>query len=265
MPTESKKQPSILKLPDGQHIAYHKFSSPAKKNQPGIIFMGGFKSDMEGAKAIFLENYCQKMKIDFLRFDYFGHGKSSGDFLKGTISRWRDDALAVLDNLTSGPQILIGSSLGGWIMLLAALARKDKIKSLIGIAAAPDFTERLIWDKLKESEKETLRNTGFFDLPSEYCNDPAEECEPYTITYKLIDDARKHLLLNKKVIDLHCNVNLIHGMKDLDVPYGFSIELCNKIAGKNVTLHLAKDGNHRMSEPESLEILRNVVEKTILM
>ena len=130
---------SILTRNDGATIAYIKKEGVA----PGIVFLGGFMSDMDGTKAVALENYCEERKRSYVRFDYFGHGKSSGKFLEGTIRRWTEDTISVIDQLTKGPQILVGSSMGGWIMLLAALARPNRVSALMGIAAAPDFTETL--------------------------------------------------------------------------------------------------------------------------
>lgn len=222
--------------------------------------MGGFKSDMEGTKALYLEDYCKSNDIDFIRFDYSGHGQSSGRFTDGTIGIWKQDAIGVLDGLTEKPQILIGSSLGGWISMLTAIERPKKLYALIGIAAAPDFTEDLIWDKLSESEKEILKKEGLYNLPSEYCNDPTAEPDPYPITYNLITEARERLLLRGK-IEINCPVRLIHGIKDLDVPYETCLRISENITSEDVRIILSKNGDHRMSSPESLEIIKNTIEQ----
>src|SRR5580658_9285655 len=141
-----------LTRPPGATIAYHRLAGAA----PGIIFLGGFRSDMTGTKALFLEDYCRRRGRAYARFDYFGHGESSGDFADGTIGRWRDDAIAVIDSLSEGPQILVGSSMGGWLMVLAALARPDRVRALVGIAAAPDFTMDLLPQRLGAAEQREL-------------------------------------------------------------------------------------------------------------
>src|SRR5436309_8717338 len=148
-------RPSLAR-PDGATIAYHRAPGAA----PGIVFLGGFRSDMTGTKALFLEEYCRRRGRAYVRFDYFGHGMSSGDIALGTIGRWRDDAVAVIDSLTEGPQILVGSSMGGWIMLLAALARPERIAVLVGIAPAPDFTQDLLPARLTPEQRREIAEKG---------------------------------------------------------------------------------------------------------
>src|SRR5437868_9537871 len=172
--------PASLTRQDGATIAYRRLTG----STPGVVFLGGFRSDMTGSKALYLEDYCGRRGQAYLRFDYFGHGASSGDAASGTIGRWSDDAVAVLDSLTEGPQVLVGSSMCGWIMLLAALARPSRISSLIGIAAAPDFTEDLVWPRLDPAQQRELRETGTMRLPSEY--DPAG----YTYRLSLFEDGK---------------------------------------------------------------------------
>src|SRR5437879_8462502 len=179
---------AILARPDGATIAYHRLAG----DPPGIVFLGGFRSDMTGTKALFLEDYCRRRGRSYVRFDYFGHGASSGDFALGTIGRWRDDAVAVIDSLTEGPQILLGSSMGGWIALLAALARTERLAALVGIAAAPDFTEALMWQAMTFEERATVMRAGVLNVPSQYG-------EPYPITRALIEDGRGRLLLNDPI------------------------------------------------------------------
>src|SRR5215471_6024191 len=156
--------PATLARDDGATIAYHRTAG----SSPGDVFLGGFGSDMTGTKASYLDDFCRRRGRAYLRFDYFGHGASSGDVALGTIGRWVEDAIAVLDLLTEGPQILVGSSMGGWIMLLAALARVSRIRALIGIAAAPDFTENLVWPRLTSPQRQELLETGSVTLPCEY-------------------------------------------------------------------------------------------------
>lgn len=248
--------PSKYLLPDGNYIAYHQ--TKGKENKPGIVFLGGFMSDMTGTKATALENFCQRQSYSFVRFDYFGHGQSSGTFVEGTIGRWRDNALAVLDHLTTGPQILIGSSLGGWLMLLVALARPQRIKALLGIASAPDFTEELIWEKMTQAQQDELLSKGTFLLPSEYNE------SPYPISRQLIEEARNHLLLQNP-IPISCPVRLLHGKQDDDVPFDFSIRLGEQLTTTDMCVNLIPHGDHRMSSDAVLEVifdtLRELAEK----
>ncbi len=246
--------PSILKIGPNDFIAYHK--SEGKKNQLGVIFLGGFMSDMTGTKATELEKFCQQKGYSFIRFDYFGHGQSSGKFIDGTISQWKDNIVTVLDELSKGPQILIGSSLGGWLMLLATLARPNRIVGLIGIASAPDFTENLIWEKLKPEEQKELKEKGVFNLASEY------NATPYPISMKLIEDGRKNLLLDKK-IDIKCPVRLIHGLMDDDVPSDLSIKIGENLTTDNMCVSLVPDGDHRMSTPENIELICSTLEEMV--
>jgi len=205
-------------------------------------------SDMTGSKALCLEDFAQRRGQAFLRFDYQGHGASSGRFEEGTIGLWSADAVAALDELTEGPQVLVGSSMGGWIMLLAALARPQRVAGLLGIAAAPDFTEDLMWDAYPQEVRETLQRDGVYHEPSDYGE------EPYTITKALIDEGRKHLLLRDPV-PIVCPVRLIHGMADPDVPWELAIRLAERLESDDVEVTLIKGGGHRLSEPEDLDRL----------
>ncbi len=209
---------------------------------------------MTGTKAMALEAACKDAGRAFTRFDYFGHGASSGAFTEGTIGRWSEDAIAVLDELTEGPQALVGSSMGGWIMLLAALARPGRVHALVGIAAAPDFTEDLMWEVLDDSMKESLARDGVYYEPSEYGE------EPYPITMRLIEEGRDHLLL-RAPIPLHCPVRLIHGLEDPDVPWDQSLRLARALESPDVTLTLVKDAVHRLAEPRDIARLVAAVEE----
>lgn len=226
---------------DGATIAYRR--TPGRG--PGVVFLGGFRSDMSGAKASALDAHCRRAGRAFVRMDYRGHGESSGRFEDGTIGLWADDAIAVLDRATEGPQILVGSSMGGWIMLLAALARPDRIVGLVGVAAAPDFTEELIWARYPRHVRETILRDGVYLQPSEY--DPSG----YPITRGLIEDGRKHLMLQGPV-DILCPLRLIHGMRDADVPWQTALRIAERIRSDDVSVTLVKDGDHRLSRDQDI-------------
>jgi pimeloyl-ACP methyl ester carboxylesterase len=187
-----------------------------------------------------------------LRFDYSGHGASGGRFEDGTIGRWTQDALLMIDRLSSGPLLLVGSSMGGWIALLAALARSDRIAGLIGIAAAPDFTETLMWQAMTFEERATLQRDGVLHVPSQYG-------EPYPITRALIEDGRDHLLLTGPIA-LDRPVRLLHGQGDPDVPWETSLRIAERLTGSDVQVILVKDGDHRLSRPQDLELLRRTLD-----
>ncbi|NDF13197.1 MAG: alpha/beta hydrolase [Proteobacteria bacterium] len=220
------------------------------------MFLHGFKSDKSGTKAAHLDAWCAKHNVGFTCFDLFGHGESSGAFTDGSIGRWIEDTLFVLDHLTKGPQILIGSSLGGWLMLHAAMKRTERIQAILGIAAAPDFTERLIWDALKPEEKKQIMEKGSYDL-AENCNDT--QSPGYTITRRLIEEARNHLLLDRASIPITCPARFIHGMEDKDVPYHYSTMLAERLQSEDVRVTLAKKGDHRMSSLDMLELLETTL------
>ena len=227
------------------HALHQDLSSPTR---PGIVFLAGHGSDMEGSKALAIEAMADRHKIPFLRFDYFGHGRSDGDFLEGNLSRWLADCTAMLDGLTKGPQILVGSSLGGWLMLLCALQRKSRVAGLVGIAAAPDFTRTLIWDALSPARQQQMKKDGQIALPNPYAD--ADVIYPY----HLIEDGKKHQLLTAE-IPLDIPVILHQGMADEEVPYQTAIMLADKLASDDVRLILDKQAGHRYSEPEQIEAL----------
>jgi pimeloyl-ACP methyl ester carboxylesterase len=215
--------------------------------QPTVVFLGGYVSDMTGTKARYLEGWCQARGQAFLRFDYQGHGQSSGRLADGTISVWRDDALAVLGERVTGPFLLVGSSMGAWVMLLVALRMPGRVHALVGVAAAPDFTEDLLWAQLDESHRAALQRDGVIHLPSTYG-------EPLPFSWRLIEDGRRHLVL-RAPLDLSCPVRLLHGTRDRDVPWETSLRLAEALRGPDVTLTLVKDGEHRLSEPHELSLL----------
>lgn len=220
---------------------------------PGVMFLTGFKSDMQGGKAIALEEFCISQGHAFTRFDYFGHGASSGAFEDGTIGRWADDAVHVLDNVTQEPQILVGSSMGGWIMLLCALERPERVAGLVGIAAAPDFTRDLIPPALTPDQLAQLDRQGYCDIPNCY-----DDQEPYRIRRSLLDEGDNHLLLNRE-IDLDIPVRLIHGIEDADVPWQTALKIMQQIKSTDVEIQFVKAGDHRLSEPQDLDRLTRTV------
>ncbi|OYQ35167.1 alpha/beta hydrolase [Niveispirillum lacus] len=235
----------------GTAIAYRR--SPGLG--PGLIFLTGFRSDMAGAKAVALERWARSQGRAFVRFDYHAHGASGGNWEDGSIGRWRDDALAVLDCVTEGPQILVGSSMGGWIALLLALARPDRIAGVVGIAPAPDFTERMIRPRLGPVELQALARDGQFIAPSAY--DPAG----YPITRHLLEEAQNHLLLTKGAgpIRVGCPVRLLHGQCDPDIPWQTSLDLAAALEARDVRITLVKDGDHRLSRDADLIVMLGLV------
>jgi pimeloyl-ACP methyl ester carboxylesterase len=243
----------ILTRADGATIAYARH--PGK--MPGVIFLHGFKSNMNGEKALAVDEFCRAQNRAFARFDAFGHGESSGDFEDGTIGRWAADAVAVIDELTEGPQIIVGSSMGGWLMLLAAIARPKRIAGLLGLAAAPDFTEARIWRQLAPDSREKIQTDG--KLMIEDCYGGA----PYPITLQLIEEGRRHLLLGRQ-IPITCPVRLIHGQQDQDVPWGSSLRLQRRLKSADVEVTFIKSAGHRLSEANDITrmiiVLENLIE-----
>lgn len=248
-------KPALLARPDGEKVAYLK-EDAGDTGRTGTLWLGGFKSDMTGTKASFLADWARARDRSYVRFDYFGHGQSTGAFIDGTITRWRDDALAVLDDVAAGPQILIGSSMGAWIALLAALARPERVKALVLIAPAPDFTEKLMWAGFDEGIRATLRRDGVYEQPSEY------DDEPYQISYRLIEDGREHQLLDDEV-PLAVPVRILQGMADEDVPWQHALLLAERLASRDVLVSLNKAGDHRLSEPDDLARLTETLDTLI--
>lgn len=234
----------ILARDNGATIAYRR--SPGKN--PGIVFIHGLRSDMNGNKALAIEAHCRETGRAFLCFDLSGHGASSGAFEDGTIGVWADDVTFALDRLTEGPQILVGSSLGGWLMLLAALARPDRVAGLVGLAAAPDFTEDLIHAAFSAEQKRKLVERGRVEIPDCYGD------QPYAITRRLIEEGRDHLLL-REPINISCPTVLIQGQRDPDVPWQTALTLADRLVSDQVRVVLLKSGNHRLSEPENLRLI----------
>lgn len=234
----------ILACANGASIAY--VATPGAG--PGVVFLHGFRSDMDGAKALHLEAWCRAQGRAFLRFDMTGHGRSSGRFVDGTIGTWLDDCQAAFDGLTEGPQIVVGSSMGGWLALLLALGRPDRVAGLVGIAAAPDFTEDLIWAQMDDAARANLDSQGVHHVPCDYGGDPVP------LTRDLITDGRRHLVL-RAPIDLTCPVRLVQGMRDREVPWQTAPTLAEALTGDDVRLTLIKDGEHRLSRDSDLAVI----------
>lgn len=239
-----------LQRPDGNSVAYAKTEGRA----PTVVFLGGFRSDMTGTKALALEDWAQRTGRAFLRFDYLGHGQSSGRFEDGTIGRWLDDSLTAIDQLTTGPLVLVGSSMGGWLSLLVARARPQRLPGLVLIAAAPDFTERMLLKGLSAEDRIALERDGRLERPSQYSP------EPSVFTWKLIEEGRNHLLLDKK-LTLPCPVRLLHGQSDPDVPWEYSLQIAQHLDAPEVITTLIKGGDHRLSTPADIARLIATVEE----
>jgi pimeloyl-ACP methyl ester carboxylesterase len=229
---------------------------------PGLFWLSGYKSDMTGTKAEALARWAAEVGRACVRFDYSGHGESGGAFTDGTIGRWLADALAVFDACCRGPQILIGSSMGGWLALLVvgALRRRSQptppasVTGLVLIAPAVDFTEELMWKRFTPAIKQELEQNGVWRRPSEYSP------EPYLVTRQLIEEGRSHLLLGG-MIETGCPVRILQGVEDPDVPWQHAVALVSRLASDDVVLTLVKDGDHRLSRPEDLErLIRAVAE-----
>ena len=226
---------------------------------PGIFWLGGYRSEMTGSKAMALDAFGAEHGNAVARLDYSGHGQSGGDFLEGTISRWLEESLAVFA-LTEGPQVVVGSSMGGWLALLLARHMhrlgSDRIKALVLIAPAVDMTEELMLKGFSKKELKALREKGVVEQPSAYSSDP------YPITARLIEDGRQHLMFGRS-IDVGCPVTILQGGKDPDVPRDHALKLVQHLLTDPVTFTLVPDGDHRLSRPEDLELLKAAVEREI--
>ncbi len=249
--TTETTAPARLERPGHPTIAYHRLSGKG----PGVVFLGGFMSDMTGTKATTLEAHCRATGRAFVRFDYRGHGQSDGRIEDGTIGGWAEDAIAVLDALTEGPQILVGSSLGGWVMLLVALARPDRVAGMLGLAAAPDFTERLIWQELDDDQRNTLMTQGSVTMINPYGGTTP-------VSRALIEDGRDHLLLHRE-IPVACPVHLVHGLCDEDVPWRTSLDLMERLYTEDVAVTFVKAGDHRLSRAADLRRLERAVDALV--
>lgn len=215
---------------------------------PGVVWLGGFRSDMTGTKAGHLAGWAKAHGRAFLRFDYSGHGASAGAFDDGCISAWAADALFMLDGLTEGPQVLVGSSMGGWIATLLALARPARIAGLVYVAPAPDFTEELMWNGFSDEQRAQIVSEGRIEIPSDYAP------EPDIVTRRLIEDGRANLVFHRASA-ITCPVRILQGMNDPDVPYAHALKLARSLGSRDLVLTLTRDGDHRLSTPADLDRL----------
>lgn len=250
--------------PSARKIAVRSRRGQGHSQGPGLVWLGGFKSDMQGGKAQALDAWAGEHGRAMVRFDYSGHGESSGDFADGTIGRWLEDSMAVFERFCEGPQVLIGSSMGGWMALLLAREirkrqeqqqAKASLAGLVLIAPAPDFTEELMWKNFSPEVKKEIETKGFWLRPSDY-----GDGSPYPITQKLIEEGRNHLVLGS-AIDLGCPVRILQGAKDPDVPWQHAFALTHRLPADDVVLTLIQDGDHRLSRPQDIaRILAAVAE-----
>ena len=241
----------------GIPIAYRRIEG----SQPGVVWLGGYRSDMLGTKAETLAAWAGRTGRAFLRHDYSGHGESGGDFADGTISKWLGESLAVFRRLTEGPQLLVGSSMGAWIALrlvqeLRKAGEGERIAGIVLLAPAPDFTAELIEPALTKKQKRELAEKGYFEEKSEY------SLEPNIYTRALIEDGRQNLVMTGP-IDTHCPVHILQGLADPDVPHAHALRLVSLLPADDMTLSLIPDGDHRLSRPQDLELLIRAVEGVI--
>lgn len=236
-----------LEVP-GRHRLAYRYS---QGGQPSVVFLGGFLSDMEGSKATALEAFCRDRGQAYLRLDYSGHGRSGGRFEDGTISSWRDDSLAIIDAVTEGPIVPIGSSMGGWLALLIALSRPERVVGLIGLAAAPDFTEELMWGQFDAAQRRQLMSEGLVRLASNYD-------EPYVITKALVEDGRQNLLMEGP-IELRIPVRLIQGDDDPDVPAEMPDRIAARLTSDDVQIRIIDGGDHSLSRDRDIVAIQAVL------
>ncbi len=234
---------------DGERIAWRAVAGAG----PTVVWLGGFKSDMAGTKAQALADWALAKGRGYVRFDYFGHGESSGAFEQGTVTRWRGDALAVIDEMTEGPLVLVGSSMGGWLSCLVALARPARIAGMVLVAPAADFTERLIWAGLEPHARAAIERDGVWARPSDYG-------EPYPITRGLIEDGRRWTILGGPV-GVKAPVRVLQGGADPDVPWRHALELAGVIEAEDLVFTLIRDGDHRLSRDADIARLIAAVEE----
>jgi pimeloyl-ACP methyl ester carboxylesterase len=239
-----------LTTPQSRRIAFNRTPGIG----PGVVFLGGFNSDMEGSKARFLQDWAQSRGRAFLRFDYSGHGVSDGDFEQGCIGDWRDDARAVILAQTEGPQILVGSSMGGWISLLLAREMPDRIAGLVTIAAAPDFTTITWADELNDAQREDIQTKGRTELPSDYAD------QPYVFTRRLFEDGTNQRVMTSP-LHLPFPTRLLQGTADKDVLPQVAVNLLNHTTGPDIRLTLVKDADHRFSTPPLLALIAAAIEE----
>ncbi len=244
-----------LNTASGRRIAYVKTEGRGPDMGPGVVYLGGFMSDMEGSKATALEAWAKRQGRAFLRFDYSGHGQSSGKFTEGSIGDWAEDARAAIEALTEGPQLLVGSSMGGWISMLTIRAIPERVAGFIGIAAAPDFTEDSMWRDFSDDERRQLMDEGQVLVPSGYD-------EPYPVTKRLIEDGREQLVL-RKPLRMPFPVRLLQGTEDEAVERQVALNLLDHIEGEDVRLSFVKGANHSFSTPDNLALIEATLDELL--
>lgn len=236
-----------LQRPDGENLAFKATAGDG----PTVVWIGGFRSDMEGTKALALEAAARERGWNYVRYDHFAHGQSSGDWKQATIGRWREDSIALIDSL-EGPVIPVGSSMGGWVALLATLARPNRIKGLVLVNPAQDFTEKLMWPGLADHERQAILREGETVIAEEGLGS-------YVLTRRMFEEARDWLLLDG-IIDIKAPIHVLQGRADDVVPWRHQVELIERLSGGDVRLELIVDGDHRLSNPADLERLVEAVE-----
>ncbi|QEW19275.1 acetoin dehydrogenase E2 subunit dihydrolipoyllysine-residue acetyltransferase [Marinibacterium anthonyi] len=242
-------EPNYLETPQGRRLAYHR----TEGRGPMVVFLGGLKSDMEGTKAVVLEAWAKAAGRAFLRFDYSGHGQSSGTFEQGSIADWHEDTLAAIEALTEGPLVVVGSSMGGWQALLLARALPSRVAGLVTVAAAPDFTEDGYWAGFTDAQKARIEAGQAVELPSDYM-------EPYIVTKKMIDDGRRCLVL-RAPLDLPFPVRLLQGTADTAVSVATAVALLDHATSPDMRLTIVKDADHRFSDDTCLGLIKAAVEE----
>ncbi|MEM9394832.1 MAG: alpha/beta hydrolase [Pseudomonadota bacterium] len=241
-----------LETATGRRLAYAKTEGAG----PTVVFLGGLRSDMEGTKALHLEAWAQAQGQAFLRFDYSGHGVSSGAFVEGSVAEWAEDAVDMLEAATNGPVVLVGSSMGGWVSLVASKALGARVVGLVTIAAAPDFTEDEWWAGFSEEQRTTLLRDGRLELPSDY------DDGPYVVTQKLIEDSRRVLVFSNP-LPLPMPVRFLHGTGDEVVSTELALRLLNYATGSDMRLTLVDAADHRFSTPDCLDLITSTVEEVL--
>ncbi|MGR3804543.1 alpha/beta fold hydrolase [Marinibacterium profundimaris] len=241
-------EPQYLETAQGRRLAYHRTGGEG----PMVVFLGGLKSDMEGTKALYLEDWARAQGRAFLRFDYSGHGQSSGVFEEGSIADWHEDTLAAVEALTEGPLVVVGSSMGGWQALLLARAMPARVAGLVTIAAAPDFTEDGYWAGFSDAQKAEIEAGRNVELPSDYM-------EPYVVTRKMIEDGLRHLVL-RAPLDLPFPVRMLQGTADTAVSVATAVALLEHATSPDMRLLLVKDADHRFSDDTCLQLIERAVE-----
>lgn len=249
----------FLDTAQGRRIAYNRSAGqgtgPEGDQRIGVVFLGGFRSDMQGTKALALEAWAQAQGRPFLRFDYSGHGESSGAFEEGAIGDWLADAKAAISALTKGPQVLVGSSMGGWISLLIARAMPERVAGLVTIAAAPDFTENGFWAGFSPAQRRMLAENGHVEIPSDYE-------APYVVTRRLIEEGRDNLVFAEP-LRLDCPTRFLQGTADADVPQDWALRLLDHAEGQDIRLTLVKGADHRFSTPDCLSLIEQAAKEVL--